>query len=114
MRLNRALRLGGDMKSKPSMKAKIFHLIVCLSILSSASSFAAVHYVDANNATPAPPYLAWATAATAIQDAVDASSSGDEVMVTNGVYSSGGRGVDGTMTNRAAGGRGGFPPSGNS
>src|SRR5882672_11512487 len=84
------------------MKTKIFRVIALLSILSSASSFAAVHYVDANNATPAPPYLTWSTATAVIQDAVDASTSGDEVIVTNGTYAVGGRAVSGTMTNRVA------------
>src|ERR1044071_9080671 len=82
------------------MKTNIFALICALALPLSGS--AAIHYVNANNATPAPPYLTWATAATAIQDAVDVSSSGDEVVVTNGTYASGGRAVSGLMTNRVA------------
>src|SRR6185369_15748557 len=62
----------------------------------------AVHYVDVNGANPTPPYLTWATAAQEIQAAVDVSFSGDEILVTNGLYRTGGRAVFGTMTNRVA------------
>lgn len=52
---------------------------------------AAVRYVNLNNPTPAPPFTNWATAARTIQDAVDVTVDGDEVLVTNGVYRTGGR-----------------------
>ncbi len=61
-----------------------------------------VHYVSAGNATPVAPYLSWATAATNIQNAVDAAFAGGDVIVSNGVYSAGGRVVFGAMTNRVA------------
>ncbi len=66
------------------------------------SSFAAVRFVNAVNPNPAAPYTSWSTAAVTIQDAVDVSLAGDEVLVTNGVYASGGRAVFGFMTNRVA------------
>jgi hypothetical protein len=61
------------------------------------------HYVDASSASPTPPYTNWASAARIIQDAVDAAVPGDEIVVTNGLYATGGRAV-GTnlLVNRVA------------
>jgi hypothetical protein len=60
------------------------------------------HYVNASSAGPVAPYTSWQTAAPTIQAAVDVSGPGDVILVTNGVYSIGGRVVNGTVTNRVA------------
>jgi predicted outer membrane repeat protein len=58
------------------------------------------HYVWANSPSPAYPYTNWNMAAHVIQDAIDVASTGDTVWVTNGVYSTGSREVNGNGTSR--------------
>ncbi|HEX4644897.1 MAG TPA: hypothetical protein VH598_04750, partial [Verrucomicrobiae bacterium] len=69
-------------------------------VLFAFNATAATLYVDLNGTNSTPPYAGWSTAATNIQDAIDASVDGDLVLVTNGVYSSGGRAVYGALINR--------------
>ena len=68
-------------------------LIMLLMSLPS-TVFATVRYVDGSSNNPTPPYTNWANAAATIQQAVDAAVPGDEIVVTNGVYATGGRAVE--------------------
>jgi PKD repeat protein len=61
-----------------------------------------VHYVSPSSSSPSPPYFSWATAATNIQDAVDAAYGGGAIIVTNGLYQTGARIVYGYLSNRVA------------
>ena len=67
-------------------------------LLSCLPVFAYTHYVSPSG-SHAPPFTNWPSAATNIQAAVDAAGAGGVVLVTNGVYDTGGT-VIGSLTNR--------------
>lgn len=71
-------------------------------LLFATQTRATIHYVDANSGNATPPFTDWTTAATNIQDAIEASVAGDMVLVTNGIYATGGKSKDGVLTNRVS------------
>src|SRR5882757_6067795 len=83
-----------------SVRCSMLNLALAVLPFSSGSALAGVHYVDVNGTNATPPYTNWATAATNIQSAVDAAVAGDEIVVTNGIYATGARSVDGHVNNR--------------
>ncbi|HVV74314.1 MAG TPA: hypothetical protein VHI52_22965, partial [Verrucomicrobiae bacterium] len=64
-----------------SLQIAFLGLLVQVAALRAAPLF-----VSQLSVNPSPPYASWATAATNIQQAVDASGPGDFIVVSNGVY----------------------------
>jgi hypothetical protein len=75
------------------MKPKLFVWFL-LTAAVTTNVWAATLYVDLNSTNPASPYAELPTAATNIQDAVDASTNGDLILVNDGIYQTGFRTTD--------------------
>ena len=79
----------------------LFYLSLCLTLI-TLRGHAATYYVNAANLSPTPPFDSWVSAATNIQDAIDLTTNGDTVMVTDGVYAYGGLVMAGDLLDRVA------------
>ena len=73
------------------VRSCLSNVALVLFLSTAAGTLAGVHYVDVNSTNATPPCTNWTTAASEIQDAVDAAVAGDEIVVTNGIYATGGR-----------------------
>ena len=71
-------------------------------LLIANAAWGVTYYVDASRPDDTGDGLSWATAKQTIQAGVDLAGDGDAVVVTNGVYDSGGAVVHGGLTNRVS------------
>lgn len=76
-------------------------VLTALACLIAYRGAGTTRYVDVNCRASAAPYTSWPTAGTNIQQVIDACWRGDIVLVTNGIYDTGGKYLS-SSTNRVA------------
>ena len=72
---------------KSGHRLLVLACFLCLAV----PALATTRYVNLDNPAPVSPFTNWLAAATNIQDAIDAASPGDLILVTNGIYKTGSR-----------------------
>src|SRR5207249_3909863 len=91
-----------NIRPNPLRNMQSYSAYVLVAILACcAEARATTRYVSLSGGH-APPFTDWSSASTNIQIAIDASSAGDLILVTNGIYWIGGKVMAGTLTNRVA------------
>ena len=78
---------------EPGIPTPCRHSVLMILALLGAmmpAGYGSILHVATNSPSPAAPFNAWTNAAHTIQDAIDSAKAGDVVLVTNGVYSTGG------------------------
>jgi hypothetical protein len=86
MIIKRIMHLLQNANNKRITGTKSFLFTVYLFLLLSLPGYSTIRYVQAGNATPAFPYISWATASDSVQKVVDICENGDTIMIGVGIY----------------------------
>jgi len=86
MIIKRIMHLLQNANNKRITGTKSFLFTVYLFLLLSLPGYSTIRYVKAGNATPAFPYISWATASDSVQKVVDICENGDTIITGTGIY----------------------------